>query len=57
MRAWAAAKGEMCIDWNARFRNWLRTARQVIPIGRQKPAPQQFDYSDAEKTEFKGWTA
>jgi len=24
MRDWAAAKGEACHDWDARFRNWLR---------------------------------
>jgi hypothetical protein len=25
MRDWAASGGERCVDWNARFRNWLAT--------------------------------
>lgn len=24
MRDWAAAGGERCVDWDARFRNWIR---------------------------------
>jgi hypothetical protein len=32
MRDWALAKGEACIDWDARFRGWLRRATESAPI-------------------------
>lgn len=50
-------------DPDRTFNNWLREAherqqaRKVMPFPRQKPAPQQYDYSDAKNTEFKGFTA
>jgi hypothetical protein len=30
MRDWAAAKGERCCDWDARFRNWIRKAPEMV---------------------------
>lgn len=32
MRDWSAAKGERCIDWGARFRNWLRKSTETGPL-------------------------
>ena len=29
MRDWATAKGERCVDWGARFRNWLRRSAET----------------------------
>ena len=34
MRDWATAKGERCVDWDARFRNWLRKAMEGNGSGR-----------------------
>lgn len=32
MRDWSAAKGERCVDWGARFRNWLRKSSEGGPL-------------------------
>jgi hypothetical protein len=42
MRDWAAAKGERCVDWDARFRNWLRKSsemRGTLPLPSSEPDP------------------
>lgn len=43
MRNWAVAKGESCVDWDARFRNWLIKAsegmrRPAIAVGAAAPS-------------------
>jgi biotin operon repressor len=42
MRDWAAAKGAKCIDWNARFRVWLRNAMPPTKINNAAPASSVF---------------
>lgn len=51
-RDWAASKAEVKADWDAAFRNWLRSSRP-IPL-RGGPAPRDIRYGSAPPSEFVG---
>lgn len=46
-RDWALAKGEKKIDWDAAFRNWLRTANDFVRIKPQSSTQNQINQGPA----------
>ena len=49
MRDWAAARGERCVDWDARFRNWIRRGMDMAKTNGPRVQPVQPGSSWLEK--------
>ena len=51
-RDWAASKAEVKADWDAAFRNWLRSSRPMLLRG--GPAPRDIRFGSAPPNDFEG---